>query len=235
MTRSSAPRAGTAWAAPWRWRVAAQTLQIELSGAFDVLSWAPLGGGIGRARAIFNHQIRAGDRSATQTPRAYLARLVRSLGYDSHGAAAMMTGASVARAAHAAVRRVPYLVEAWCSAGCSNALRAGDRASADEIVPGTINLVVLANLPMTRPALLEALQIATEARVVAMQGARVRSTRSGLPATGTGTDCILVGAPAAPGGSIAPLKYCGKHTRMGELIGRAVTRACAQALTRSRE
>jgi adenosylcobinamide amidohydrolase len=65
-------------------------------------------------------------------------------------------------------------------------------------------------------ALVEAIQIATEGRVRALYEAEVRSSMSDLAATGTGTDCIAV---ATLGSERA--RYCGKHTRLGELIGRA--------------
>ena len=74
----------------------------------------------------------------------------------------------------------------------------------------------------------EAIQIATEARVLAVQQAGILSKRSRKPATGTGTDCIVV---AAPIGRPAH-RYCGKHTLAGELIGRAVLKSCTTALAR---
>jgi adenosylcobinamide amidohydrolase len=68
--------------------------------------------------------------------------------------------------------------------------------------------------------------MATEARVAAVQTAGIISTSTHLPATGTGTDCIVVASPV--GGRAH--SYCGKHTLLGELIGKAALRSCAKAL-----
>lgn len=146
----------------------------------------------------------------------------------------MMTGADIGRAGFATVRRAGFTVGAWCSAGCSNALRVGDRASVDAPVAGTINLIVAISRSLTDSALAEALQIAVEARVAAVIDARIASVRSGAPATGTGTDCVTIAAPdGAARSRVGAIVYCGKHTLPGEMIGRAVLRACAAALARS--
>jgi adenosylcobinamide amidohydrolase len=94
---------------------------------------------------------------------------------------------------------------------------------------GTINIVVAVNQPLSPAAMAEALAMATEALVAVMQDVGVASTRSRRPATGTGTDCIVVTSPIGGHAHI----YCGKHTLLGELIGRAVMRSCANALRRS--
>jgi adenosylcobinamide amidohydrolase len=158
-----------------------------------------------------------------------------------------MTGAQVARLGHASLRRDGLAVGAWCTAGCSNALRVGDRATAGvpragdakcpqarPIAPGTINIIVTISQPLSRSAMAEALQIAVEARVAAIYEAAVTSAQSGAIATGTGTDCIVVAAPiAAPSDRANAIIYCGKHTLPGELIGRAVMRSSATAIARA--
>jgi len=202
---------------------------VRFEAPFRVLGWAPLGAGFKRARAIANHQVLRDDRSATDAPRDYLRRLVRAMGLEPHAAVAVMTGASIRRVAYASAMRGTLAAGAWCTAGCSNALRVGDRATVADTRPGTINLIVAVNEPLSDGATAEALQIATEARVLAVYEAGVISTRSGKPATGTGTDCIVIAAPA--GNHAHP--YCGKHTLAGELIGRAALASCTKALKRS--
>jgi adenosylcobinamide amidohydrolase len=187
-----------------------------------------MGGGFSRARVVANHQVSDDDRGATAAPLWYLRRTIRDLAIDPRSVVAMMTGANVARATYAFAGRGSLLAGAWCTAGCSNALRVGDRATFGAAAPGTINLIVALNEPFEDGALAEAVQISTEARVVAVQGARVTSKRSGKPATGTGTDCLVVAAPVGK----AAHRYCGKHTVAGELIGRAVLASCARALAR---
>ena len=74
-------------------------------------------------------------------------------------------------------------------------------------------------------ALVEAIQIATEGRVRALYEAGIRSSLSDLIATGTGTDCIAVVSLGAE-----RERYCGKHTRLGELIGRTAYAAVKNGL-----
>jgi adenosylcobinamide amidohydrolase len=253
---------------PWRWAVIDRTLAVALPQPWLVLSWAPLRGGFTRANLIVNHQVELGERAATEAPQAHLRKIVRMLRCDPRsagalgcavnsigakttadavGAVGMMTGAKVARVGYTKLEREGLAIGAWTTAGCSNALRVGDRATvgvprvvetktrrAQTLEPGTINIIVAISQPLSRSAMAEALQIAVEARVAAVQKAGVRSVLSGAVATGTGTDCIAVAAPIAllsdrPNTII----YCGKHTLPGELIGRAVMRSCGTALARA--
>jgi adenosylcobinamide amidohydrolase len=215
-------------AASWEWEIRDRTLVVRFAIPFRTLGWAPLGAGFSQVRAIVNHQVAEDDRVACEAPRAYLRTIVRELGLDPRVTAAMMTGAKVRRAACATVARGSLRAAAWCTAGCTNALRVGDRATFVQAAPGTINLIVALNQPMEPSAMAEAIQIATEARVLAVQQAGIMSKRSGQPATGTGTDCIVI---AAPIGTPAH-RYCGKHTLPGELMGRAVIKSCTTALAR---
>ena len=59
----------------------------------------------------------------------------------------------------------------------------------------------------------------------ALYEAGIRSSVSHLAATGTGTDCIAV---VSLGGERE--RYCGKHTELGELIGRAAYTAVRKGL-----
>ncbi len=200
-----------------------------------MLSWAPLGGGIRVARLLANHQVELDDSEAMRAPRAYLGHVISAAGHDPRRAVALMTGAEVARAGHALAARDGVSAGAWCTAGFSNALRAGDRASVNSTRAGTVNLIVVVNRPLTGAAMVEAVQIAAEARVLAVLEAGIKSVRSGASATGTGTDCIAIAAPLrATLRATRAERYCGKHTLLGELIGRAVLDACARAIRRTR-
>jgi adenosylcobinamide amidohydrolase len=160
-----------------------------------MLSWASLGGGMRRADTILNHQVMLDDR------------------------------ADVRMTAYAMARRGDWAVGAWCTAGCSNALRIGDPATAG-MAPGTINLAVVINQNLSWTAMAEAFAMAAEARVAAVQEAGILSTRTNRPATGTGTDCIVVASSSRSRAH----QYCGKHTLLGELIGKAALRSCTRAL-----
>lgn len=117
-----------------------------------------------------------------------------------------------------------------------NAGRAGDPAGFDEVVEtmktppaGTINIILLINANLDPGALVRAMVTATEAKTAALQELLANSMYSEDLATGSGTDgVIVVGNPA----SELKLYITGKHSILGELIGRSVKMAVKEALHR---
>jgi adenosylcobinamide amidohydrolase len=217
--------------APWLWEVRARTLWVIPVFECRVLSWAPLNGGFRVARVLANHQIDLDDRVATAAPRSHLARILREEGYDPGAAVAMMTGADVARVEYTVAEIDGVTVGAWCTAGLSNALRVGDPGTFSSAHAGTINLIVMVDRAMTDAAMVEAVQLAAEARTLAVVEAGLKSVRTGSPATGTGTDCIVVAAAIRASTRRADVeRYCGKHTQLGEWIGRTVLESCKRAI-----
>lgn len=117
--------------------------------------------------------------------------------------------------------------------GLANARAAGDTADVPlqttSNQPGTINLVLTCNALPDLTGKIEAIHMATMAKTGALQKAGVTSEKSGRPATGTGTDCIVV----AGTGEIEE-NYCGMHTVLGELIGNVVHRVISQGIVLKR-
>ena len=93
--------------------------------------------------------------------------------------------------------------------------------------PGTINIVLLTNTRLSPRAMSRAIISATEAKSAALQDLDIRSSYSGLlhSATGTGTDNILIAE-----GKGSAIDATGGHTKMGELIGRAVYDGVQEAI-----
>ena len=120
-------------------------------------------------------------------------------------------------------------MEARCIAtvGMTNALRIGDPPTQVEHA-GTINLLCAVSVPLSLPALVEALSLAVEARTVAVLDEGLQSIQSGFPATGTGTDCVVIASPEEI--SAAQINYAGKHTVLGSVIGEAVYEAVKSGL-----
>jgi adenosylcobinamide amidohydrolase len=193
-------------------------LIVELPGEHDVASWAVAGGGVRRALQVAWLEVRDRDLPQMLDPVAYLRDRLAGAGVAE--AVGLMT--SRALAAHVDVACADGDLAARCVAtvGLGNARRAGDPAGSTARV-GTINVLCCLSAPLQPEALLETLALASEARALAVYEAGVASPVSGLPATGSGTDCIVVAAPARPGGE----RYAGKHTRLGHLAGAAVLEA----------
>lgn len=213
---------------PWTVTVHDRTLLITLPTSYQVLSWAPLGGGLVEARAIFNHHVRT-DEYLAQDPVAYLRTVAQRLGLSTQ-VVGLMTGVKMERVVRHSVQHASIVIECFATVGLSNALAVGDVATYQEH-PGTINIIVMVNQPLTAMTLVEAIAIVTEAKVRALYAAGVKSTVSEALATGTGTDCVAI---ACPPGTPA-YQYCGKHTQLGEFLGRIVCDAVAQGLRQARD
>ena len=180
-----------------------------------VVSWAVVGGGLGEAlwvvwRHVEEHELR---------PPTHAARWLRARMRENglHGAVGLLTSRRLDSWVQA--HHVAGVVAANCVAtvGLGNALRAGDPPGPYARI-GTINVLCRVDVALAPAALLEALAIATEAKAAAILESGVASRRSGQPATGTGTDCVVIACPRAR----ARAPYAGKHTDVGAAIGGAV-------------
>ena len=192
------------------------------------LSWAIVGGGRRRAKSVAWCHVKTEELTPPVNAKQFLQdRLTQNRLFDVVG---MLTSADLDTLID--VRKEQGILSARCIAtvDMSNALRIGDPAK--EIVRvGTINLLCAVSVPLSEEAHLEALSVAAEARTAAVLEARIESIETALPATGTGTDCIVVTAPGretAEEGEI--IKYAGKHTVLGHLIGSSVLEAVKRGL-----
>jgi len=95
--------------------------------------------------------------------------------------------------------------------------------------PGTVNIILLSNMKLSDRAMSGAVISATEAKTAALWDMDIRSTYTPLinPATGTGTDNIIVVQ-----GSGKAIDLAGAHTKMGELIAKAVYEGVQEAVYR---
>ncbi len=215
-----------------------QYIHLEFSSARQVLSSAVLGGGWGQARHWLNKRV--GDSQATVE---YLPadKALAAYGSDQGwqgGVVGMMTAASMKSLRLVEGRIDGCALALLLTTGLGNARRAGDPADiiesvdsknsvdspaerADAIPMGTINMALVSSVELTQAAMVEALMIVTEAKAAALQSLSVLSPVSGLTATGTGTDSLVV-FNGLPRSGVEPIAYCGKHTRLGEWLGKAV-------------
>jgi adenosylcobinamide amidohydrolase len=92
---------------------------------------------------------------------------------------------------------------------------------------GTINIIVLVSAALTRPALVESVMLATEAKAAALQALGIKSPISNDTATGTGTDAIAIASGQGP----IEIPYCGKHVIFGEVLGRLVNEAVTASVS----
>ncbi len=155
------------------------------------------------------------------------AAIRKNLGFQDGEYATLMTGADMD---NLSIRKEIYEdleVVACVTAGVKgNAMR----ASVDKGLyykHGTINIIVLANRRLTPNAMARAVIAVTEGKSAALLDLDIRSSYTPLDhrATGTGTDNVMVVR-----GQGAVEKYAGGHTKLGELISRAVYKGVQEAI-----
>ncbi len=219
------------------------------SRSVPVLSTAVLGGGMSFASSVLNMKVRQnflGLETDFVEPAESISLCASHYGLPEP-CSGMMTAASMNSYCDALIEEQGVSVFCCLTAGFSNALAAGDRASflpellaekhsckQPDIEPGTINIIAGTSIPLAPQAACEALMICSEAKTALIHERGIKSTVSEMYATGTGTDSILVfSAPAADSFESFRSdgeKYCGKHTKLGELFGRAVRQALGSSI-----
>jgi adenosylcobinamide amidohydrolase len=214
-----------------------------------VISTCSAAGGIREDLAcLYNHQLceptghdMMKNRLISSDPRAYRRLTCQTYGLPDESCATLGTAANMRYAAVKEARFRDLAAVALVTGGVeSNAGRAGDRAtvyewngeyekvSAEEFVRhGTINIMLFVNQELTEGAIVRAVITATEAKTAALQELMVGSRYSDGLATGTGTDQIGIASRLH---SETVLTGAGKHSVMGELIGKTVRAAVLETL-----
>ena len=191
-----------------------------------VLSWAVANGGFALAREIAIRHVADDELGPGTDPEALLATELARAGIPR--AVGMLTARDLSRYEEAEAREGGLQARCIATVGLGNALAAGDPPGPLLRRVGTINVICHVSEPLSTLALIEALALVAEARTAAVLDAGVESARSGRPATGTGTDCIAVAAPATG----RALPFAGKHTSAGAALGRAVREAVSAGVLR---
>ncbi|WP_289022244.1 helical backbone metal receptor [Desulfobacter postgatei] len=196
-----------------------RTLAVDLKTPMTVLS--TLEGWRNNITTVGNHYTPPptwipGHLAGTDAVRI---RILDAIGKKAETTALVMTGVDMGNLSIRTETFKEMKVTALVTAGVmSNALRMGtDEGMFYE--PGTINILILTNMRLTPRAMSRAIISTTEAKTALLEDLDIRSSTSGAnhPATGTGTDNILVVA-----GQGLPIDNAGGHTKMGELIAKAV-------------
>jgi iron complex transport system ATP-binding protein len=224
------------------YRIDRGTLIIDLKLMHRIISSAPRGGGIVRARSILNHQVPANPSALRQAAAGQWADPARSLGRlavrlkVAMPMVGLMTAVPMKQLVVDREQWGPLWIECFCTVGVTNAVRAGDPLTSANGIhrrqdPGTINIILITNATLTMTAMVGAVQVATESKTGTLIKNRVRSVsgKSSL-ATGTGTDAVVV---ASSLDGVHRVPYSGTHTEIGSMIGRLVSRCVQAGLARS--
>lgn len=223
-----------------RSRVAGDTLIVDLGRRMRVLSSAPRGGGLRTVRYILNHQVpanatRQGSHEDWEYPSRYLRRIAGTLGVEQD-CVGLMTAVPMTQVVTGRDARDGVWVEGFATVGVTNAVRAGEPpchagGEPSGVRAGTINLILVTNVCLAVPALVGAVQVATESKTGVLRDHAVPSWTGRPGATGTGTDAVVVASALRGNGPWHA--YAGTHTDIGSMIGRVVAECLMQGLKRA--
>ena len=189
--------------------------------------------------AIFNHQLKEpceGNPDGLEglNVQDYMIITAEKLGLNPEKTSGLITSADMEHAAISTKIFRNIEVTAVVTGGINvNGGRAGDPASyyeengKFEFKLGTINTILIINSKLNESTLLKAMIVAVEAKTVALQQLMAPSKYSTGIATGSGTDGISVISNME---SKNVLTNAGKHSKLGELIGKCVIEATTKAL-----
>ena len=220
------------------------SIVVELPSGRNVITTSWLNGGFrSNIKCIFNHTIPSYVSDETEleggSVHSYLSLVAERLGFDPCRSAGLLTAAKMENVSIVSKSFRGIQVTAIVTGGIGiNGGRAGDPASyyqdngETKMINGTINTILLigANLPPYTMA--RTIITASEAKVVAVQELMAPSCYSCGIATGSGTDMIAVVADST---SPYELTDSGKHSKLGELIGKCVIEATKEALAKQTE
>lgn len=162
-------------------------------------------------------------------------RLVsKRLALDPDKVSGMGTAASMENAVVETLSFKELTVTAIVTGGIeTNGGRAGDPADYYKPMPkpkyGTINIMLLLDCDMPEGTMARALVTCTEAKTAAIQELLEGSKYSNGIATGSGTDQTIIIANRE---SELYMEGAGKHSKLGELIGKTVKNAVKKALAK---
>ena len=158
---------------------------------------------------------------------AFRKRVFNALKLNEKTSSLLFTGADMSHLSVQTRRYKKIQVTVLVTAGVrSNAMRMSKDVG-KFYEPGTINMILMTNCRLTPRAMARAFITITEAKTAALQDLDIRSAFTGKinQATGTGTDNIIV----VEGAGIR-IDNTGGHTKMGELIAKAVYAGVKRAI-----
>lgn len=217
-----------------------KSIVIEFEEERHVLSTSPFNGGFRRdLDAVFNHDANPGAGMAcslkADTYREHMEIVTKELGLDPKTTAGISTAASMENVSIKTAVFEDLTVTAIVTGGVEvNGGRVGDiahyherKGKFEKVTFGTINIILHIDADLPKGTMERALVTCTEAKTAALQELMAGSNYSRGLATGSGTDgTIIVCNPK----SELHLTMAGKHSKLGELIGKSVIPAVKEAL-----
>ncbi len=195
-------------------------LVLESADEMGIASTAVLGGGLRRGRCIVSVRVPHGYEGRDPAGDIWRAALAGGWRAD----VGLMTAVDLDRVRVAAAGAGGVTAVAAVTAGVARPWAAGS-SSGPHPLAGTINTIVVLDRALTPAAALNVLATVTEAKVLGLFEAGVR-TEAGEAASGTATDAVAIAWPV----SGAPEEFGGPATAAGWAAAAATRQAFREAI-----
>lgn len=217
-----------------------KSIVVFFSGRRKVLSTSTYNGGYHEDyTAVYNYDGKQGAgmpcEMLADTYEEHMRLISQRLALNPDKVSGMSTAASMENAVIESLSFKDLIVTAIVTGGIeTNGGRVGDPADYYRPIEkpdkyGTINIILLFNCDMPAGTMARALVTCTEAKTAAIQELLAGSNYSSGLATGSGTDQTIIVANTE---SELYFEGAGKHSKLGELIGRVVIKAVKAALNK---
>ena len=217
-----------------------RSVVVQFQGKRRVLSTSPFNGGCQEdLKCVFNYDGNPGAGIActmkAPTYEGHMRVIAEEIGLDPDTCAGISTAAHMENLSIQSEAYDDFTVTALVTGGIEvNGGRVGDIASyheiqgkATKVKEGTINIIIIIDADLPAPTMARALVTCTEAKTAAIQELILGSNYSRGLATGSGTDGTIIVSNST---SNIRLTSAGKHSKLGEYIGRVVKKAVKEAL-----
>lgn len=216
-----------------------KSIVIYFQGERKVLSTSLYNGGYHEDyTAVYNYDAKQGAgmpcEMLADTYVEHMQLVSKRLALNPDKVSGMGTAASMENAVVETLSFKELTVTAIVTGGIeTNGGRAGDPADYYKPMPkpkyGTINIMLLLDCDMPEGTMARAIVTCTEAKTAAIQELLEGSKYSNGIATGSGTDQTIIIANSE---SELYMEGAGKHSKLGELIGKTVKNAVKKALAK---
>lgn len=202
-------------------------IDMVCSEKLHTLSSAVHPGGFSYADRIMNWKVPLTYQC--EDPVSDIVRQCSVWGCDPQHTIGLITAAKLTHASVIELEGDRFKLLCCTTVGTGNAARAGlPRNTFSAYTPGTINTILLIDGQMTESAMVNAVITATEAKTAALQQLGIVERASGLSATGTTTDAIVIGVSQHEHWKVLHA-YAGAATTIGCTIGEAVYETVLEA------
>jgi iron complex transport system ATP-binding protein len=229
----------------WQGKISEEALEVTFNSShstsiqsqrYCVYSSSVLNGGNCFADSYINLHVSPHCIVGVKTPREVFSSYFENQYKDVNivdRTVGMMTAASMRSCRITASTIEGEKIIVMVTSGLGNLRCAGDQAEYRSLYSSpkkvdTINMLVATTANLSNAAKVEALMIATEAKVAALASLGLMSAVSNRPATGTGTDALAIVSPdyeSHENQNTSSVDYVGKHTVFGETLARLVIKA----------